>query len=391
MVTPPTGGTTFGIRHLRVASRLHHDRTVRRVLALGSLVALAVGGAGCFYGDAINERPSAEIQRLDAGVPARGGQLSFRAITDDPDDDAVTYGWRFETCNGAGICAASETGVDPVFTVSIPVRVEDAPTVQVVVTLDVADEWGAVVRPTQRLVLDVVNNLPDLTVQRRGRELGGAFPPDVPIVVSARGTDRDGDAVTLAWELFPPRGSVPADRRFEPLPDPPGGGEERLLLPDVEGSWRVRVTASDGVDVRVVDLPILVVPDRPPCLGALDPAPPPPGAALLLDQPRRFAVLVVEDDLDVFPAPPPDDPYLGVTGFRWYVRGPGAAGFAHVDTDVAAFELDPAQFDPGDLVDVRVEIDDRVGRAVQCAADAATCSFAQDGCLQRLTWTVEVR
>ncbi len=377
---------------MHVARRLHHDRIVSaRASRLGYLAALALGAPGCFYGDAINERPSAEIERLDTGVPVRGGSLSFRAVVDDPDRDPTEPTWRFEACNASDVCAADETGSDPTFYVTVPSTVEGMPTTRVVVNLAVADVFGAEARPPQRLELDVVNNAPSVVVQRRGRELGGAFPPDVPIIVSARGDDADGDDVALTWELFPARDSVPGDRRFEVLPDPASGGEERLLLPDVDGEWIVRVTVDDAIDARMVDLPILVVPDQPPCLGALDPLPPPASSALLLDQTRRFSVLVVEDDLDVFPAPPPGDPYLGLAGFRWSVRAPGATSYVEVDSDVAALELDPAQYSPGDRVDVRVEIDDRVGRTIPCAEGTSACSIGQDACLQRQTWSLEVR
>lgn len=358
---------------------------------LGVAAALALGASGCFYAETINERPSADIMRLDDnGVPARGSSLMFRAVIFDPDADAVEPSWRFEACSAAGTCAALETGTDPIFSVTVPSTVVDEPTVRIAVTLDVVDELGAVARPPQRLDLDVVNNLPTVQIQRRGRELDGAFPPDVPITISARGADQDADAVALTWELFPPRTSEPTVRRFDRLPDPATGGEEYVLIPDVDGEWTVRVTVHDGIDDAYVDLPILVVPDQPPCLGASDPTPV-PDTTLVLDAPRRFAVLVVEDDLDVYPAPSPTDPFLGPAAFRWYVRAPGAPGFTLVDTDVAGLELDPAQYDPGDRLDVRVEIDDRVGRDLPCAADAATCSLDQDGCLQRQTWSVEVR
>lgn len=358
---------------------------------LATLATLVTGAPGCFYGEVINERPSAEIQRVGTGVPTRGGTLSFRAVIDDPDRDPTSQSWRFEACNGDDVCAAEETGFDPIFDVIVPPLVEALPTTRVVVTLAVEDVYGAEARPGQRLELDVVNNAPTAIVQRRGREIDGAFPPDVPIVVSARGMDADGDDVSLTWELFPARNSVPADRRFDVLPDPATGGEERLLLPDVDGEWMVRVTVSDGIDVNVYDEPILVVPDQPPCLGALDPAPAPAGSFLVLDTPRRIAVSVVEDDLDLYPAPPPGDPYLGAAELRWYLRTPGATSFTLVDTDVGGVELDPAHYDPGDRLDLRVEIDDRVGRAIQCAEDVATCSIDQDACLQRQTWSVEVR
>ncbi|HUQ01174.1 MAG TPA: hypothetical protein VM261_01705 [Kofleriaceae bacterium] len=367
------------------------QRSARR---LGSVLALALGSAsasGCFYGDVINERPSAAIERLGAGIPFRGGTLQFRAVVDDPDRDPTQPTWRFEACNAGNICAADETGSDPLFTVTVPPMVEGRPTTRVVVTLDVEDIYGATARPAQRLELDVDNNAPTAAVQKRGREIAGKFPPDVPIVISARGMDVDGDSTTLVWELLPARNSVEADRVWQTLPDPISGGEERRLVPDVDGDWKVKITVADDIDTTIYEETIIVVPDQPPCLGALDPAPPPAGSSIVLDAPRRIGVLVVEDDLDIYPAPPPDDPYLGPAGLRWYVRAPGTTSYALVDTDVGGLELDPAHYDPGDRLDVRVEIDDRLGRAVQCAEGVATCSLGQNTCLQRQTWSVEVR
>ena len=373
-----------------MACPLHHDRPVPPIagrLGIAAAVALATGASGCFWDETINERPSAEIQRVGGGVPRRGGNLQFRAMVDDPDNDGVHPSWRFEACSAGGTCGGIETGTDPTFSVTVPALVVGQPTTKVVITLDVADDFGALARPSQHLELDVINNPPTVVVQRRGREIGGSFPPDVPIIVSARGGDPDQDPIVLEWELFPARDSMIADRRFERLPDPETGGEEYELLPDVDGEWIVRVTVLDGIDLDVVDLPILVVPDAPPCLGASDPTPV-PDTTVLLDAPRRFAVLVVEDDLDIYPAPPPGDPYIGAAEFRWYLRGPGAAAFTLVDTGVAALELDPAHYDPGDRIDVRVEIDDRVGRTVPCADDLASCSIGQDSCQQRQTWAV---
>lgn len=371
-----------------MARWLHHDRPVPPIAGrLGIAVALATGASGCFWDANINERPSAEIERVGDGVPARGSNLTFRAVVDDPDDDGIHPSWRFEACSASGTCGGIETGTDPIFGVTVPALIDDAPTTKIVITLDVADDFGAFARPSQHLELDVVNNPPTVVVQRRGREIGGSFPPDVPIIVSARGGDPDQDPVVLEWELFPARDSVLADRSFERLPDPMTGGEEYELVPDVDGEWIVRVTVLDGIDLDVVDLTILVVPDAPPCLGASDPTPV-PDTTLLLDAPRRFSVLVVEDDLDIYPAPAPGDPYLGAASFRWYVRAPGAAGFTQVDSDVAALELDPAHYDPGDRIEVRVEIDDRIGRTIPCAEDVASCSIGQDTCHQRQTWAV---
>lgn len=377
---------------MQVASRLQIPRGVRR-LALSS-VALALVG-GCFYTGDLNDRPSAEIQRLTTGVPMRGDRVELRAVVVDPGDQVEVH-WRVDACAGEpAVCDQGIAYSEPdvlTLAVAIPDDVGSGagrrPTERLVVHLDVVDSHGAVARPSQEEVVEVGNRAPALEVQRRGRELASAFPEDAPIFVAARATDPEGDPVEVECTPFPARGAVPGDWSFIQVADPPTGGHEWRLVPDVPGAWLVRCIARDPLAETMVDVPITVVADRPPCLRSTNPAPA-PGATLVLDQPRRFSVLV-DDDLDVYP-PEPDDPFLGVAGFRWSVRPVGAAELTEVDADVAALELDPARYAPGDQLDVRVEIDDRRHRTIGCAVDEPTCSLTLDTCLQRQTWRVEVR
>lgn len=381
-----------------VASRLHIEQGVRRGLALLLLGPLGLA-AGCFYTGDLNDRPSAEIQRLGAGVPLRGETVRFQALIVDPGDQ-VDVAWRIDACRTAPdgeVCdEAIATSVPDVLQIEavVPLEagagLERGPTERLRVHLDVVDSHGAVARPSQQAVVEVGNQAPTLRVQPRGRELAGAYPEEAPIFVAARGEDPEGDPLTVECEPFAPSGSVPNQWSWTMVGDPPSGGHEWRLVPDVPGVWTVRCTARDPLTSTTIDTPITVVADRPPCLGQTEPAPA-AGATIVLDAPRRFSVLRVDDDLDVYPAPAPDDPFLGAAGFRWSIRPVGAAAFDEVDADVAAIELDPANHAPGDRLDVRVELDDRRRRTIGCAADAPTCSISLDECLQRQTWRVEVR
>jgi hypothetical protein len=386
---------------LQVASWLQTERGVRRAIAV-RLVVLGLVPAGltggCFYTGDLNDRPSAEIERLTEGVPLRGETVRFQAIVVDPGDQ-VEVAWHVDACRtsaGAEVCDRNLATAEPALLqleVVVPANVgagaERGPTERLRVHLDVVDSHGAVARPSQEDVVDVGNQAPRLEVQRRGRELAGAFPEDAPIVVATRASDPEGDDVVVACEVFAPRGSVPGDWSFVPLVVAPGGDQEWRLVPDVPGVWTVRCTADDSLAQTTVDTPLTVVADRPPCLRTIDPAPLEAGA-LVLDAPRRFAVLGVDDDLDVFPAQP-DDPFLGLAGFRWSIRPVGAAEYTEIDADVASVELDPARFTPGERLDLRVELDDRRRREIDCDVDEATCSLTLDSCLQRQTWRVEVR
>jgi hypothetical protein len=372
----------------------------RAVLARVGLALTAASAGGCVYLDLINERPSAEIERVGDGLIYRGDPLAFRALGDDPDGDRLTYAWRGQGCDRslddpAHVCSAVETGTDELFTFTVPTTVAGAPTTRLVVTLEVTDARGAVARPGQRLELPVANHPPTLELQRRGRELSGQFPTGVPIVVSARGVDVDGDAVALTWTLFPAATSDPDRVEFERLPDPATGGQAYQLIPDVAGEWLVRVDGSDGLDPARAELPILVQPDHAPCIGALDP-PATDGAVVLLTAPRRFALRVVTDDLDLYPPPPPGDPYLGAAALAWSMRPAGATAWTALPDAGAAVDLDPGLYAPGDRLELRVEVADRTRRwpatHPACAPEAASCNIEPPvGCVQRRTWLVEVR
>jgi hypothetical protein len=159
----------------------------------------------------------------------------------------------------------------------------------------------------------------------------------------------------------------------------------------------VEVTASDGVGGTVTGSEsILVQDDALPCVVATEPEAL-PDARYILDRdalPRRFAVLQVRDDLDVYPSPPASlQPPMGTAGFRWFVATPDTSGaLVQIDGhDSADLVVDASAYAPGDRLELRVEIDDRVGRDVICAPDAPTCSLGGDSCRQRVTWEVEVR
>jgi len=77
----------------------------------------------------------------------------------------------------------------------------------------------------------------------------------------------------------------------------------------------------------------------------------------------------VIDDLDVYP-PQPDDEVLGTTEFTWLVKAPGQPTHVLVPGRAAtAFAVDPASYTPGDLLEVRVEIYDRMPEAMNCGTD----------------------
>src|SRR5262249_37044104 len=151
--------------------------------------------------------------------------------------------------------------------------------------------------------------------------------------------------------------------------------------------------ASDGVgDLVEKRMAFSVGPDQPPCIAQVQPVVPPDGVSLPIDEPTRFQVPLVTDDLDPYP-PLVGDPHFGTTAFAWSILAPGSSTRQLlVGATGNSVELDPSAFTPGAIVELRVEIFDRNHTAIPCPDDAPVCEInAQSGCIQRQTWRVEVR
>ena len=116
-----------------------------------------------------------------------------------------------------------------------------------------------------------------------------------------------------------------------------------------------------------------------------------PNTTIPISDPTLFQVLVVADDLDPYPSVP-NDPILGTTEFHWSIVPPGGTRQSLGGVTGSGVALDPNSYTPGDLVELRVEIQDRNHTPVNCPDTDLTCSVISDqSCLQRLTWRVEVR
>lgn len=365
---------------------------LRRVLASSGLL------AGCFYTGPLNERPRAEIEKLTAGpyhYPGQTVSLGARKSSDGEDGGTLSATWSAYTCPTPEACSpigeSMVMGLDGTYVVAIPSQNHDPIRVQLVVR----DKNGAESRDVE--TIEVGNRPPVVTVQvRQGGQAPGlteSFVVTVPLEVAVAVNDEDGDPTSLEWALIRPRESDPADVEWEPVDET---GMTYTLTPDVSGVWRVDITASDGLPegTEVHMEQILVDEDQPPCIGITSPASPGDGRHVLRreDGPRAFTVLHVADDLDPSPRPAIDSIYVGTASFAWSLAGPqtggdlepvaGASGPEHV--------IDPALYAPGDLLELRVDVSDRVARAPTCGAAEPVCSTS-DVCFQRLTWEVEIR
>lgn len=359
--------------------------------------------SGCFYTEPLNQRPSARIDQQSSAVVYRGDTVDLTSTTSDPDHDPVSYQWRAYACTDANLGVGNAGGCDQVpfeqgllesFSFEVPrLRVAGAPLQSVLVFLEVSDNHGATAKPVQQLIIPLGDEAPTLVASKA---FHNAYVVGVPVnIFAAVGDPDDGinPPPALVWSVFSPA-NQPAFT-FDDIPNVPADPMHpelaqfgKVLTPQGAGSWDVQVTATDVLGMTAMaDVPIDVAADRPPCLQQLAPIVPPTGQSYPLDQPTQFQVLVVDDDLDVYP--PSGDPVTGTTTFDWTVLPPGGSTRVPVSTTNHVL-LDPASYAPGDIIEVRVEINDRdfADHPISCADNQPSCGGS---CLQRQTWRVEVR
>jgi len=383
---------------------------VRSFAAAGLLL------TGCFYIDPINQRPSIDIHQQSSDAVHRGDQIVLEATYDDPEGERVTFGWRAFACTEAtgasvaGLPSASNaigadgcdaepfyTGTELTARLVVPVsRSSGTPVEAIRVVLGATDDRGADAKPSQELVIHVLDALPTLALRKVPRH---GYVVGTPIDLFAQyGDADDGPAkLSLAWKVFTPN-TQPAytlDELAVP-PDPADTAHTtvgKTLTPGGTGEWDVRVIASDPLgELTEQHVAITVAADRLPCLAQWQPIVPPAGATLPISDPTVFQVPLVDDDLDVYP-PVPGDPVLGTTTFAWSILAPGTSVRQPlVGATGNRVDFDPRVFTPGAIVELRVEILDRSHPMVPCTDDLPVCPVsAPTGCIQRQTWRVEVR
>ena len=361
--------------------------------------ALLASVAGCFYVEPINERPGAGIDWIDPEQPVRGEQVSVQPNIYDPDGDDTVPSWSVYACAG-DVCdeAPFDTANTYRFDFTTPFFTNGGePTTRVLVDLQVTDEWGATAVPIQQLDIIVGNAGPELgTLQKSGRLFRNNYPVGTPVRITASADDDDDGVEGLSYDdaiLYPPIGATLEDATFvriDPISIPEDGEAIWELVANVPGQWEVAVTVRDFADSAERTTAVPVAADHPPCIGASDPGFPPDGARIVVDELRRFSVLAIDDDLDLYPAPAPDDEVLGAASFRWFLASPASGGALEpIQVDGNGVDIDPAAWTPGDELELRVEAVDQVDRPL-CDAAMASCELVT-GCFQRQTWSLEVR
>jgi len=360
---------------------------------------------GCFYIDPINQRPSIDIRQTSADEVFRTSTVRLEGVANDPEGQLVFRQWRVYSCIDAEDFSTCDS--DPFHTeilddteFVVPETLADlvTPVESLLVILEAKDDYGAIARPRQELIIPVSNHPAVLELSMSSRYMHRTdYVVNTPIDLFAVVADPDdgpANILPLVWTVFSPM-TQPAYNIAEldvadPTPTTSLQFGKRFIA-DGPGDWEVQVTAIDPLGAETTkSLKFKVEPDSAPCLAQWAPIAAPTGSAWPLSEPTLFQIGVVTDDLDPYPTVP-GDAILGTSTFAWSIKQPGAGTRTPLGFTGSGVALDPGNYAPGDIVELRVEIQDRVPRAINCADAQATCSvISDDTCIQRLTWRMEV-
>jgi hypothetical protein len=278
-----------------------------------------------------------------------------------------------------------DSGTEDVFTFQIPQSHEP-----IGVSLTIRDRHGA--QSVATVTISVDNRAPDPDMNIEGRQnSSGGYVVGHPMLLIADATDvdPDGDPLTFTFSFEGPIG-VPVSPEWTSI-----DATHHRFVPDVAGTWNLTLAVSDGVltgaDAPEITIPIRVDEDQPPCILGTTPAAI-ASARYILEHdgpPRLFRVDTVSDELDPYPIPD-GDPALEATRFAWWITPPGGSLTPVPGLALGEIWIDPASYDPGSIVALRVEAHDRVERALPCDATAPVCP-PEGACVQRVSWEVEIR
>jgi hypothetical protein len=382
----------------KLVGHARHSWLVATAVALAAFAS----GTGCFFASQIDERPSVAITGQPSTQVYRGDTVMLTAETSSPTNRTVDVQWSVYLCTNP-----SDTNTDcdqnPIDSDTTPLTMfvvqpmradKPLPTLGVRVLLDAVDDLGAVAEPTQELIIAVDDHPPTLTLTPYSSH-DDAVGSHITLDIQVSDPDDPPAGDTLSLMVEPPGPNAPYTLTTPVLLGSAVGDSvtwQAELDAQVIGIWTVAVTATDPEQKTGMESFVLPVgSDMPPCITEPSPIADPSNVYPLL-APTLFEVPIVVDDLDVYPPSSTPDPDSGVATFHWSILEPGGSAFAPLAVTGNGVPLDPSTYSPGDVIQLRVEVHDRVTRDFTGCGNAPTCALnaSSPSCLQRTTWQVEV-
>jgi len=349
---------------------------------------LAGGSTNCLLDTGpINMPPTVQID--DLAQPLYRSNATFTATIHDPDQssDSLNVTWYVGSVGADADCATAATSsLGSCSSQQSNDQCSYTPQVlgPVCVVVQVKDRYGATAEA--RRAFDVQDRAPTAVIEETSpaaTATGATLPLASNLAFSAAGsTDPDpGDQNTLTflWTVTQPDGTTLSVNTC-PSARTPSICSFTATMP---GDYHVQLTATDASGMsNSASVDVVIAQDQPPCIVGFTPT------SLqtigFADQDTTFAVTRVDDDQDPYPGS-----NLGT--FIWWYRMDTSGVFARLSNPYSSNQLDfgPGAFSTGDVVQVRVEYQDRVSRSFSsCDPNAELCELVP-GCAQWVTWTVQ--
>ena len=333
--------------------------------------------------------PVARIERTsplstDAVLPLFSKLAFSAAKSSDPDpNDALTYQWTITQPDGSALldtnCHLEDAPTICSFTTSMPGKYHVEVTVTDAQQMDNSDSLDVMIAQDQPPTASIERTSPLATTTPLPLFSNLTFS-------AAQSTDPDmvnGDTLTFVWKVTQPDG---ADLSATTCPSPQTPATCSFAA-DKPGTYRVQVTATDSSKLSSAkSLDVAIATDQPPCIVGFSPTT--LSTIGFANQSLTFQVSNVSDD---------GDPYTGsgpATGtFIWSYRTGTNGTFMRMPNrypynSFNRWDFGPGVFVIGDVIQIRVEYQDRVGRnLISCDPNADRCELVA-GCAQWVTWTV---
>jgi len=350
--------------------------------------------AGCLlYVDPVNEAP--EVLRITGPqTMVRGQEATFTATVHDanqnPETVPLAWGVVARDCPADLDGALSVSELMPPSGATLRWR---APSLGTFCVFAIAtDDRGARTYSRHALAFVVVENQkPVANIELTGKppmgpdgryQLHGAFTAS-----GAKSEDPERDAIkTYSWRPLRPAGLV---RRTTMCP-----ANDFCFDAAVPGEYELELVVEDDVGTasEPVRLSLTVADDQPPCI---DVRPPPITIHRSSEDLVTLSLERVDDDGDPYKGPPqPINQQYVTWKFRKVHQGTTVEFDRFTEVRERHITIPPGTYRFPDVVQVRVQVTDRVARSFSAceAADVASCQLdARPNCYQWRTWTIEYR
>ena len=352
---------------------------------------LAGGSTNCLLDTGpTNMPPTVQIDELSQSLH-REETVTFTATIHDPDqsNDSLDVAWHLDA---NGDCDQAKAGPAQSCATSSNSKCSYTPKTvgSICVVVQVKDRYGATAEASR--LFSVENRPPTAGIERTSPASTPGVPATAPLPLFSNlsfsaappiSNDLDpGDNSTLSysWTVTQPDGTTLSEQTCATVET----SGTCSFAAAMSGTYHVEVTVTDssGAVSAPASVDVAIAQDQPPCIAGFKPET--LQTIAFADQNTTFAVNRVNDDGDPYPGS-----ILGT--FTWRYRTGASGAFSRLSNPYQSNQLDFGKgvFVTGDVIQIRVEYQDRINRSFSsCDQNAQRCELVP-GCAQWVTWTVQ--